>query len=263
MILLIQNLINQSIACIKYNISFFISLILLHILIMLGIIIGSDWISNNIQIYPINAGFIILRMSLFAFILGIWIGYFKLIFNLMDKKNVSILSIFQSFYLLPQVLLARILSYCTAIPFFIFIINKFPYDIKKYEINFEQYISDLLSNISIVYSDEISRNLYSAYFNYTDIIIMIILIMIPIIFILRFWCLEIILIDNECNIKQGLLLSYKLTKSIYQFIMLGIIVGLFNIIMMFGGLVVFVASLTISYIIFFQYYRLILNQAKL
>ena len=92
---------------------------------------------------------------------------------------------------------------------------------------------------------------------------MIILIMIPIIFILRFWCLEIILIDNECNIKQGLLLSYKLTKSIYQFIMLGIIVGLFNIIMMFLGLVVFVASLTISYIIFFQYYRLILNQAKL
>ena len=263
MILLIQNLINRSIVCIKYNISFFISLILLHILIMLGIIIGSDWIGNNIKIYPINTGFIILRISLFAFILGIWIGYFKLIFNLIDKKNVSILSIFQSFYLLPQVLLARILSYCTAIPFFIFIIKKFPYDIKKYEINFEQYISDLLSNISIVYSDEISRNLYSAYFNYTDIIIMIILIMIPIIFILRFWCLEIILIDNECNIKQGLLLSYKLTKSIYQFIMLGIIVGLFNIIMMFLGLVVFVASLTISYIIFFQYYRLILNQAKL
>ena len=263
MINLIQKLINQSIVCIKHNISFFISLVLLHILIMLGIVIGSEWISNNVELYPLNIGPLILRISLFSFILGIWIGYFKLIFNLIDKKKKSILSIFQSFYLLPKVLLARLLSYCTAIPFFIFIINKFPYDIKTYGTNFEQYIADLLSNMSIVYSDEISRNLYSAYFNYIDIFVLIILMVIPMIFMLRFWCLEIILIDNECGIKQGFILSYKLTKSIYEFILLGIIISLINIVMMFLGFVVFIISLTISYILLFQYYRLLLKKARL
>ena len=46
--------------------------------------------------------------------------------------------------------------------------------------------------------------------------------LLPIFFTLRFWCLEIILIDNECSIKEGLIISYALTKaSIYQFILLG------------------------------------------
>ena len=78
-----------------------------------------------------------LRISLFSFCLGVWIGYFKLIFHLIDNNKKSIISIFQSFYLLPKVLLARLLSYCAAMPFFIFIINKFPYDIQKYGTNFE------------------------------------------------------------------------------------------------------------------------------
>jgi len=225
--------------------------------------IGSDWISNNIELYSMHVGPIILRISLFSFFLGVWIGYFKLILHLIDKKKKSIISIFQSFYLLPKVLLARLLSYCTAIPFFIFIINKFPYDIKKYGTNFEQYIIDLLSNLSIVYSDEISRNLYSAYFNYTDIVILIILTILPIIFMLRFWCVEIILIDNECSLKQGFLLSYKLTKIISQFTLLVIIISLINIIMMLLGFIIFITSLTISYIFIFQYYRLLLNKARL
>ena len=81
---------------------------------------------------------------------------------------------------------------------------------------------------------------------------------------LRFWCLEIILIDNECDIKEGFLISYKLTKeSIYQFILLGIIMGLMNIVIMILGFIFFILSLTISYIIMFQYYRLLLKQAKL
>ena len=263
MIVLIQSLLNQSIACIKYNIPFFISLVLLHILIMLSIVVGSDWISNNVELYPMHAGPLILRISLFSFFLGVWIGYFKLIFHLIDNNKKSIISIFQSFYLLPKVLLARLLSYCAAMPFFIFIINKFPYDIQKYGANFEQYIIDLLSSLSIVYSDAISRNLYSAYFNYTDIIILIILAMIPIIFMLRFWCVEIILIDHECSVKQGFLLSYKLTKKIYQFILLIMLVSLINIIMMLLGFIIFIVSLTMSYIFIFQYYRLLLNKAQL
>tara|TARA_Y100000758_G_C15998126_1_gene403054 strand:+ start:131 stop:823 length:693 start_codon:yes stop_codon:yes gene_type:complete len=230
---------------------------------MIGLVVVSDWISNNVQIYPFNITSIMFRIAVFCFILGVWIGYFKLILAIVDKNKPPIFSIFQSFYLLPKVLLARLLSYCTMIPVLILIINKFPYDINKYDTNIEQYFSDLLSNISIVYSDEISRNLYFAYFNYNDIIILILLMLLPIFFTLRFWCLEIILIDNECSIKEGLIISYALTKSVYQFILLAMITSVVNIAMMFCGFVFFILSLTISYIVIFKYYRLLLNKTKL
>ena len=133
----------------------------------------------------------------------------------------------------------------------------------KYGTNIEHYFSDLFSNLLMVYSDEISRNLYFAYFNYIDITILFFLTLIPIFFTLRFWCLEIILIDTECNIKQGLVLSYALTPSIYKFISLSTHIVLFNIIMMFLGFIFFISSLTISYILLFQYYRVLLNKEKL
>ena len=260
---LIQKLLSSSILSIKHNMVFFITLIILHITIMIFVVLGSEWINNNIKIYPFHIGPIVLRISLFAFILGIWIGYFKLILAFIDNKKKSVFSIFQSFYLLPKVLLARLLSYCSVIPIFIFIINKFPYDINKYGTNIEQYFTDLLLNISTIYTDEISRNLYFAYFNYIDITILFFLTLIPIFFTLRFWCLEIILIDTECNIKQGLVLSYALTPSIYQFISLSALIIFFNIIMMFLGFIFFISSLTISYILLFQYYRLLLKKCNL
>ena len=259
--ILIQHLINQSISCIKHNIPFFISLALLHIFIMISLVVGSEWISNNINIYPLSIGPIILRVSLFCLILGIWIGYFKLILALIDKKKKSVLSIFNTFYLLPKVFLARLLSYFTVIPILIFINNKFPYDINKYGTNIEQYFSDLFSNLTTIYLDEISRNLYFSYFNYTDIVILFFLTLLPIFFTLRFWCLEIILIDNECNIRRAFILSYALTKSVYQFIVLGMLAILINVIMMFFGFIFFMLSLTISYILMFQYYRWLLKRA--
>jgi len=146
-------------------------------------------------------------------------------------------------------------------PIFIFIINKFPYNINKYGTNVEEYFSDLFSNLTAVYSDEISRNLYFAYFNYTDIIILIFLTLLPIFFTLRFWCLEIILIDSECSMKKALILSYALTKSVNQFIILGILAILINIIMMFFGFIFFMLSLTITYLLMFQYYRWLLKRA--
>ena len=261
--LLIQHLINQSISCIKQNISFFISLVLVHILIMLGLVIGFEWISKNVDIYPLKIGPLILRFSLFSLVLGIWTGYFKLILGLIDNQKKSILSLLQFFYLLPKILFVRLLSYATALPVFIFIIKKFPYDIKKYGTNIEYYVSDLFYNISTMYSDEISRNLYFAYFNYFDMVVLIILTILPICFMLRFWCLEIIIIDTECNIKESLLVSYSLTKSVHRFIVIGILISLINILMMIFGFVFFILSLTISYIIIFQYYRFLLKQTNL
>ena len=259
MINLIKNLIQTSIDCIKSNISFFISLIFAHILIMLSAIIGLEWIENNINIYSFTLGPILLRISLFLLILGIWIGYFKLVLNLIDQKNESIFSILKFFYLLPKIFLIRILSYLTLTPIFIFIINKFPYDTVKYGTNIEYYLSDISNNLSTVYTDELSRNLYFAYFNYVDLIILTILAILPILFMIKFWLIEILIIDTECDIKQALYMSFSLTKPIHQFLILGLLISCINLVMILFGFFFFITSLTLSYIIMFNYYRLLLK----
>ena len=236
------------------------SLIALQLLIMVGFVISSNWISNNVQIYEVQIGAIMLRLSLFAFMLGIWIGYFKLILQFIDNQKQSILSLFKFFYLLPKIVFIRLLSYLTTLPIFIFITNKFPYDIQKYGTNIENYFSDLLYNLSIMYSDEISWNLSSAYFNYTDMIVLIILTILPMWFVIRFWCVEIMIIDKEYTIKESLLLSYLLTKKMHHFIAIGILISLMNMITIFLGFIFFIISLTVSYIIIFNYYRLLLNK---
>ena len=90
---LIQKLLSSSILSIKHNMVFFITLIILHITIMIFVVLGSEWINNNIKIYPFHIGPIVLRISLFAFILGIWIGYFKLILAFIDNKKKTVFSI--------------------------------------------------------------------------------------------------------------------------------------------------------------------------
>ena len=259
MINLIKNLIQTSTICIKANIPFFISLIFLHILIMLSVILGFNWINNNIEIYSFTLGPILLRISLFLLILGLWTGYFKLIFNLIDQKNDSIFSILKFFYLLPKIFAVRLLSYLTLAPVFIFIINKFPYDVTKYGTNIEYYLTDLSSNLSGIYTDEVSRNLYFAYFNYTDLIILTCLAILPLFFLVKFWLAEILIIDTECNIKQSLYMSFLLTKPIYQFIILGLLISFINVFMIIFGFLFFTISLTLSYIIMFNYYRLLLK----
>ena len=260
--LLIRDLMNKSIISIRKDISSFIMLIVVHALIMMSVIFFTEWASTNIKIYEFTIGAIALRLALFSLILGLWIGYFKLILQFIDKQKISIFSLLRFFYLLPKILLVRFLSYLTIIPLFVFILNKFPYDIQKYGTNLEQYFSDLLYNLTTTYSDEISWGLYSAYFTSTDMIIAVILAIFPIWFMLRFWCLEIMIIDKDFNIKSSLFLSYTLTKKVYFFIVIGVLMSCLNFITLFMGFIFFIICLTISYIFIFHYYRLLLHTIK-
>ena len=56
---------------------YFINLIALHSIIMLSIILVSEWIDNNINIFDLSIPIILLRIALFGLFLGLWIGYFK------------------------------------------------------------------------------------------------------------------------------------------------------------------------------------------
>ena len=174
--LLIKNLINQLISQIKNDSVAFLTLIIIHTLIMIGIVLLMSWISEHSMLYQLQLGTIVLRVALFAFVLGIWIGYFRLVLQFIDNQKFSAIHLFKFFYLLPKILIIRFLSYLTLLPIFIFIINKFPYDREQYGTNIKNYFSHLLENFTTMYVDEISWSLYSASFTYIDIIIMMVLI---------------------------------------------------------------------------------------
>ena len=161
---LIKQLLKQLILQIRQNSISFLMLVIIHTLIMIGIVILMNWVSANTMLYKFQLGAIIFRCALFAFVLGIWIGYFKLVLQFIDNQKVSITTVLKFFYLLPKIFITRFLSYLSVLPIFIFIINKFPYDTAQYGTNIEHYFADLLENFAIMYTDAISWNLYSAYF---------------------------------------------------------------------------------------------------
>ena len=162
-------------------------------------------------------------------------------------------------HLLPKIIILKFISYLTIIPLMFFIFNKFPYDIQEYGSNVELFFSDLISELSMAYSDEISWQLYSAYIGYIDIIIIILLSLIPIWYSLRFWCVEIIVIDQNISIKESLIQSYTLTQHPIRFISLMLLLLGLNIICIVFGYLLFIISLTLSYIIIFLYYKSLLK----
>ncbi len=234
---------------------YFINLIALHSVIMLLIVLISEWINNNIDIFNFSLPMIVLRLSLFSLFLGVWTGYFKIIFNYIDCKLFSVSNIFKNYHLLPKILFLKTLSYLTIAPLILFIIYKFPYDINKYGTNIQLFFTDVSNKLIVTYSDKISWTLYSSYIGLQEICLLILLCLLPIWYSLRFWCAELLIIDKEISIKNSLLISYSLTKNILQLILLSSILICMNLLCVFLGYIFFIVGLTISYILILLYYR--------
>ena len=222
---------------------------------MLLIVLTSEWINNNINVFNFSLPMIMLRLSLFSLFLGIWTGYFKIIFNYIDYKLFSLSNIFNNFHLLPKILFLKTLSYLTMAPLILFIIYKFPYDIDKYGTNIQLFLTDIGNKLIITYSDKISWTLYSSYISFQEICFLILLCFFPIWYSMRFWCAELLIIDQDISIKNSLLMSYSLTRNILQLIFLGCILIFINLFCVFLGYIFFMVGLTISYILILLYYR--------
>ncbi len=242
---------------INQGIFYFINLIALQSIITLSIILFSEWINNNINIFVFSIPMLLLRISLFSLFLGIWIGYFKILFQYIDGKQFSLLKVINYFYLLPQILILRILSYLTILPLIIFIIYKFQfhYNLTNYGSDMNAFLIDLSHQITTIYLDDISWQMISSYLGAIDIIILSIFLILPIWYSVRFWCAELLIIDKEMNIQQSLIMSYSLTTNFIQFIIIGFIILLVNLIFALLGYLFFTVGLTISYICLFLYYR--------
>ena len=254
-----QLIVNQGILC-------FINLIALHSIIILSIVLISQWINDNINIFDFSIPMLLLRIALFGLFLGLWVGYFKILLNYIDKQVFLLSNIIKYFYLLPQILLLKLISYITILPLVCFITYKFPYDINEYGTNVQLFFTDLGDAFLNTYTDEISWGIYSSYIGIEDIIIFMILAALPVWYSFRFWCAELLIIDRELNIKDSLITSYSLTHNIMQLMILGAILIFINIFFILLGYIFFIVGLTLSYICIFLYYRYlkasILNHAS-
>ena len=233
------------------GIFYFINLIALHSIIMFSIILVSEWINNNINIFDFSIPMILLRVSLFGLFLGVWIGYFKILFNYIDKRIFILSNIIKNYYLLPKIFILKLISYAMLLPLALFIIYKFPYDIQTYGSNIELFLTDLSDSFAVTYIDEISWEIYSSYIGIWDMVIFMILSALPIWYSLRFWCAELFVIDMGLNIKDSLLKSYFLTHNVMQLIILGCILIFVNLLFIILGYLFFIIGLTLSYICIF------------
>ena len=149
---LIKNLFNQcKTLVVEQGFFYFINLIALHSIIMLSIILFSEWINNNINIFDLSVPMILLRISLFGLFLGLWIGYFKILLNYIDKQNFSLLNVFKNYHLLPKIFILKLISYLTILPLVLFVVYKFPYDINIYGSNIQLFITDLSDSFATLF----------------------------------------------------------------------------------------------------------------
>ncbi len=70
---IIKNIFNNTKELIKDNFVFFLNLIAINALLILGMALSSQWIEENIDIFNFQIGTIILRVALFVFFEGITI----------------------------------------------------------------------------------------------------------------------------------------------------------------------------------------------
>ena len=242
------------------NVSFFIILNILHLFIVVFFALINELLGNNIDIFQLRPGILLLRVSIFALMMGVYIGYFKLILNFIDKQIAQSSLLIKYFYLLPKLLFLRFLSYITMIPIVWYIFQHFPYNMQEYGTNYEQYLLDLIQRISSGLSLEDITTIYQGMTNTYNIYVMIILLLIPIWYTIRFWTAEFLIIDQEYTIKDALIISFKITNNSFHLICLSIILIFWSLLTLLLGFIIFLVGLTFSYLFIVLYYRLLLKK---
>ena len=106
---IIKKLYNSLKDLIKNNGIFsFINLAALNFTIMILIILVTEWINSNMNIFNFSIPMISLRLALSSLFIGIWIGFFKITLNYLDGNKINILNITSNFDLLPKILVLKL-----------------------------------------------------------------------------------------------------------------------------------------------------------
>lgn len=198
--------------------------------------------------YPVQR--ILFMVSSTCLIIGLEIGFTKIIFSIIDSKKTSINNIFNYFHLLSKYIQGLLYFYgillLSIIPAFIFL--------------YFQYGGDLFSIIYQSMEDPYYQELIYSYLNLKSLFILVLLLIVPAIYVsirLLFW--SYLVIDQEVGGYLAIKQSLNLTKNKVQeiicylcFILLFNLVGLLSII----GICF---TIPLTYIFLCKYYRLIIN----
>ena len=145
----------------------------------------------EINDYPIQR--ILFMISSTCLIMGLEIGFSKLIFNVLDNKKVSISNIFNYFYILNQYIQGIFLFYGIII---ISLIPVFGYMYLK----FDQNIFLILSN---AIDDPYYQEMIITYFNFNNILLITLFFIIPLLYIsIRLFLWSYFVIDKDLGISH-------------------------------------------------------------
>jgi len=178
--------------------------------------------------------------------MGLEIGYTKFIFNTMDGIKGNLLSIFGHFDYLSSYIMATIMLYI------ILLIGSIPGIIYIYV----KYGNQLFDTIVNIFTDSYYQELVNSYFNMSDILVILLLILIPTIYLLiRLSLWSFYVIDQGTKAVDALQASWKITNgqelNVFAFIIILIVFNLLGAFSIIG--LCFTAP--ISYLFFCQYYR--------
>jgi len=194
---------------IKFVSLFFIKLFVSLLTLIIVLIIVS---------LPMNDSLIYLIKILFpiCFLLGIDIGYNKIILNYIDSKNINLFDLSRYFYLLPKMI---VLYFCyLAIPiilitYIVFMIsNNDGVSLYNILVNSNNPILQNTAEASIAYNIQ-DWNIDNWYVSSTNMIIILILSIALVAFLCKFWTIKIILIDKNCSINHAFKYSYQINNK--------------------------------------------------
>jgi len=232
---------------IKNNPFQFINLVATHSLLLLLFTILNNWIVENIDFYSPILGIITLRIAISMIITGLWIGFFKIIFQFINKNNFSIKPLLSSFHLLPKVITIQSFYYIAMCPILILFINRHPYDIKEFGTDISGYFLSIIKDFE-------SFNIIN---NTSELLLIIFFLILPITYMLKFWSAEFLIIEEEISIINAMKKSYMINIRSLELISISVILFILNLISIIFGYFIFVIILTYSYLVILKYLKVI------
>ena len=251
-LLTIKTIYQQLISIFKQNTRGFLSLVsgffIILIVRMFLSIVDTIFIAEE---FPIQR--IIFMLSTALLIVGIEMGYNKLIFKIIDNKEASLSSVFNYFNLLGQYIIGQLI-YClilllVCLPSMIYLLLQ--YGNKFFEVVYHSIL------------DPYFQELVASYFNVNELFVILFLLLIPVIYItIRLSCWLYFIIDKKLTGQEAIKQSWILTKNKTGEIL---IIGLCLIVINIIGLISIIGicfTAPISYLFFCLYYRYLLANQK-
>ena len=232
-----------------YNIIFSIisTMLVLCIVMLMNIVETVVFVESN----TFSIQFIIFNISSQLLYTGMMIGLIKIIFSIIDNKDKKITNIFNYFDLLPQIIIASVINYAllflSLIPSLFIIYIK--YGVENLKILYDYFLKQ----------DPAFNALVNSYINNSDIVLLLLLIVIPLLFIsIKNAFINFYIIDDSCSPVQALNKSWSITKNNIQNILLIIfMISLFNVII---GVITLgmglLLTFPVSLLYFCQYFRI-------